>query len=158
MSNLPSVDAVADYFLLKIHVGNGDAITNLKMQKLCYYAQAWSLALRDSRPMFSEPIEAWALGPVCPSLYKRFKKYKWQAIDPTALKTRPLDVLSEEDRELLDGVWNKYGSLSATQLKVMTHAEEPWKKAYDEQVQRSHCNNEIDNKDMQEFYGQQQAR
>ena len=106
-ANLPSVNAVADYFLLKIPCGTGDGITNLKLQKLVYYAQAWSLALRNGTPMFSEPIEAWASGPVCRPLYRRFKKYRWQLIDPSDFTRKSIDDLGEDDINLLDEVWNK---------------------------------------------------
>lgn len=48
----------ADYFLSKIDEDAGDVITNLKLQKLVYYAQGFSLAL-CGRPLFAERIEAW---------------------------------------------------------------------------------------------------
>ena len=35
-----------------------DPLTNLRLQKLLYYAQAWSLVLRESE-LFPEEIEAW---------------------------------------------------------------------------------------------------
>ena len=41
-----------------------------KLQKLCYYAQAWSLVW-DEEPLFEENIEAWANGPVVPRLYRK---------------------------------------------------------------------------------------
>ena len=43
-------------------------ITTMKLQKLCYYAQAWSLVWEEE-PLFDEEFEAWANGPVCPELY-----------------------------------------------------------------------------------------
>src|SRR5689334_14747494 len=80
MRNLLSCDTVADFFLLQVDDLAGDTISNLKLQKLCYYAQAWSLAL-DGKPLFGERIEAWAHGPAIPALYGRFKKYGFQAIE-----------------------------------------------------------------------------
>lgn len=44
-----------------------DYLTHLRLQKLLYYVQAWSMAMR-SRPMFPERIEAWGHGPVVPNL------------------------------------------------------------------------------------------
>ena len=35
---------VADYFLNRVETEQGSSITHLKLQKLCYYAQAWYLA------------------------------------------------------------------------------------------------------------------
>ena len=63
----------ADYFLSKIDEDAGDVITNLKLQKLVYYAQGFSLAL-CGRPLFAERIEAWQHGPVCPLFSQSTKR------------------------------------------------------------------------------------
>ena len=60
-----SVFDVAAYILQKC----GD-MSCMKLQKLCYYAQAWSLVWDDA-PLFDEDFEAWASGPVCPELFHR---------------------------------------------------------------------------------------
>ena len=44
----------------------------MKLQKLIYYSQAWSLVW-DDEPLFPERIEAWINGPVVPELYERHK-------------------------------------------------------------------------------------
>ena len=116
MRNSVSCHVVADYFLLRVDPTEGDTISNLKLQKLCFYAQAWALALRD-RALFENECEAWAHGPVVPELYDRFKHNGWQAIDPTDLKTDPLSSLSDEDIELLDTVWDKFKSLKVADLE-----------------------------------------
>ena len=64
---MASVLNVAQYVLNKV----GD-MTTLKLQKLVYYCQAWSLAW-DGKPLFDEEFEAWANGPVCPELFKKHK-------------------------------------------------------------------------------------
>ena len=38
-------------------------MSTMKLQKLCYYAQVWSLVW-DDYPLFDEDFEAWANGPV----------------------------------------------------------------------------------------------
>ncbi|MBQ1165829.1 DUF4065 domain-containing protein, partial [Streptomyces sp. A73] len=40
----------------------------LKLQKLCYFASGYHLAW-EGRPLFREPFEAWANGPVVYDLY-----------------------------------------------------------------------------------------
>lgn len=151
MRNLPTCDAVADFFLLQIDINAGDSITNLKLQKLCYYAQAWSLALRD-RPMFDEDIEAWPHGPVLPELYRRFKKYGFQGIDPHDLKTEPLRVLSDDDQDLLIDVWNRYGQFSGRQLEKLTHQERPWREARGEAPPGARSVEALDHEIMKSFY------
>ena len=45
-----------------------DRLSHLRLQKLLYYTQGWSLALRD-KALFKDRIEAWAHGPVVKKLY-----------------------------------------------------------------------------------------
>ena len=43
-------------------------MSTMKLQKLCYYAQAWSLVWDDT-PLFDEDFSAWRNGPVCEPLF-----------------------------------------------------------------------------------------
>lgn len=108
---------VANWFLSK------DSMIHKKLQKLCYYAQAWHCALYDGDPLFEEEIQAWIHGPVIPVLYSCFSKYGWLEIT----KTEPNDFLfTEKSLEILESVYNTYGDLSGNQLEDLTHSEEPW--------------------------------
>ena len=128
-ANHRSADAVADHFLLKIEPTSGDLISNLKMQKLCYLAQSWSLALLG-RPLFDDAIQAWGLGPAIPPLFRRFKPYLLGALDVYKLRTDPSKKLDAEELELLDWVWKKYGRYSGSDLEDITCGQAPWKEAY----------------------------
>ena len=64
-------DDVAKYFLSLSDDSSGDYISNLKLQKLLYYAQGFHLAIFN-KPLFNEPIEAWAHGPVVGSSYRKY--------------------------------------------------------------------------------------
>src|ERR1700722_15657717 len=95
-------------------------LTNLKLQELLYYCQAWHLALSDD-PLFSEEIEAWIHGPAVPHVFGTFKDYRWNVIE------RP--VTSLEDAAVIrhvNEVIGSYGQYGATQLERLTHSEEPW--------------------------------
>jgi len=120
---------IADYFLAKSDGEDGDLISNLKLQKLCYYAQGIGLVARNGSPLFSERLEAWLHGPVVPALYGHFKKYGRDAIPPVSV----LDLTKYDPADLmiLDDVCDYYGQYSAWRLREMTHAEDPWKNAYD---------------------------
>ena len=115
---------VANYFMSLTEDEAGDSITNLKMQKLVYYAQGFALAIFNA-PLFSEDIEAWTYGPVVPELYHEFKQYGGNPIP------RPdhfdCSMFSEEEKNLLDNVYSEYGQFSAWRLRDMTHNEPPWK-------------------------------
>ena len=151
MRNHLSSHAVADYFLLQVDFLAGDSISHLKLQKLCYYAQAWHLALH-AKPLFADRIEAWTHGPVVPDLYQRFKANSWQTIDPQDLRTDPMDEIAGEDRAFLDQVWERYGGRTGRQLENMTHAEAPWKDAYGDREPGEKCQVEITHEAMREFY------
>ncbi|MFJ5691830.1 Panacea domain-containing protein [Providencia stuartii] len=136
---------VADYFLSRCDDESGDTISNLKLQKLVYYAQGFSLVLLG-RPLFAEKIEAWMHGPVIPELYRKYKDYKNCALpQPESINW---DNYAEDEIELLDDVWNVYGQFSAWKLRNMTHEESPWKNNYIEGV----GSQEIDEKDLIEFF------
>lgn len=118
---------VAEYFLSLVDEEAGDALSNLKLQKLVYYAQGFSLAL-TGKPLFNETIEAWQHGPVVPSLYRSLKKHGSEPIPSPEnginLENYPVDVT-----ELLDEVYSVYGQFSASKLRNMTHQEPPWTEA-----------------------------
>jgi uncharacterized phage-associated protein len=150
-ANLPSVHTVADFFLLQVEGSEGDVISNLKLQKLCYYAQAWHLAI-TGKPLFSQQIKAWAHGPVIPDLYHRFKAFGSNSIDPSQLVSHPYEDLHAEDCEFLADIWAKYGAFSASQLERLTHSESPWKDAYGDTVPGLACEAIISHEAMQHYY------
>ena len=73
MATLTAQD-VADYFLSIVDEEQGDSLSNLKLQKLLYYAQGFHLAIKNE-PLFDEDIEAWTYGPVVPSVYNQYSQH-----------------------------------------------------------------------------------
>ena len=120
---MPICFDVANYFLAQTDEEAGDLISNLKLQKLVYYAQGFHVAMFNMKPLFNEPLEAWTHGPVVVSLYHAYKSFGSGPI-PRPKDFDP-DVLTSEIRELLDEVYKVYGQYSAWKLRNLTH-EEPW--------------------------------
>lgn len=114
-----SAHDVAAYIIEKM-----GPLSAMKLQKLVYYSQAWSLVW-DDRRLFPERIEAWAHGPVVPALYSQhrgqFQVSEWPQGDPT--------TLDETARETVDAVLKYYGNRNAQALSDMTHSEQPWRRA-----------------------------
>lgn len=136
-----SANDIAKYFLTLTDEECGDNISNLKLQKLLYYAQGFHLAIYG-KPLFDEPIHAWQHGPVVEAIYHRYKKHGANAIPvPKAVDFTkyPKDV-----RELLEDIYEVYGQYSATKLRNLTHDEPPWKDAED--------GAEIPHKAMKQFF------
>ncbi|PND52553.1 MULTISPECIES: Panacea domain-containing protein [Rhodococcus] len=105
-------------------------VSNLKLQKLLYYAQGHRLG-SVGEPLFGDELEAWAHGPVVRSVYHAFKDYGKSPIDPDpALEDFDWDDFKEIEDFLID-VWDRYGSLAAWALRERTHREPPWRDAFE---------------------------
>lgn len=113
---------IANKILAKPNSEYEELISNMKLQKLLYYMQGFHLAYFGT-PLFDDRIEAWQYGPVVPSVYDHFHKYKSQGIKPESEK---IITLSEEEEHLFDEVYKVYGEYSAIGLMNMTHSEFPW--------------------------------
>ena len=115
---------IAKKIICKTDVEHGDTISNLKLQKMLYYMQGFHLALFDS-PFFNESIEAWTYGPVVPVVFREFKRYRNRAINPENYCDEL--VLTGEEQQMFDRVYDDYNRFSAVALMRMTHSENPWK-------------------------------
>lgn len=130
------VSAVANEFLEK-----SSEISVLKLVKLCYIAQGFSLAILD-RPIFNDDkIEAWKYGPVVPSIYHEFKHFGRDNItskseyatlnDDLNFITETPKLTDENDKKIIQIVWNMYGKFSGNELVTMTHKRgTPWDLVY----------------------------
>lgn len=123
MSCLKCLD-IAYYFISSKEYGD---LTNLKLQKMLYYAQGMHLSYYGS-PLFNEKIEAWQYGPVVHKAYNEFKKYKDMPI-PHFEYNKQNDIDNKKD--FLDEVYIKYGKYSASKLCKLTHEKtSPWHTVY----------------------------
>lgn len=98
-------------------------ISNLKLQKLLYYAQGWHLALYG-QPLFQDAIQAWVHGPVVPYVFREYKEYAWR---PITKSVHP--IITADEGFHLNEVIRVYGGFDAVTLERMTHREDPWKNA-----------------------------
>lgn len=115
---------VAAYFLSSVDEEHDEGLSNLKLQKLVYYAQGFNLAL-FGEPLFSEDIEAWTHGPVVPELYQAYKRYGSDSIP--APDSIDLSKFGTRTTELLDEIYQVFGQFSAWGLRNLTHNEPPWR-------------------------------
>lgn len=114
---------IANSFLLLDEQNDGEGLSNMKLQKLIYYAQGFHLAL-FSKPLFSDNIEAWRHGAVVPNLYQRYKNYG-KTLLPLA-DDEAFDKLTTDEFNLLEEIYQVFGQFSAWKLRNMTHEETPW--------------------------------
>jgi uncharacterized phage-associated protein len=120
---MATVFDVAKYILEKY-----GEMTAMKLQKLVYYSQAWTLVW-DEEPLFSERIEAWANGAVVQDLYTAHRRmFKVNAAN---FNTGKSSSLTKGQKNNIDRVWSVYGKYTAQQLSDINHQEPPWINARD---------------------------
>ncbi|HCR3195042.1 TPA: DUF4065 domain-containing protein [Morganella morganii] len=135
-----SAVAVANAFIQRALNGEIPDLTPMKLQKLMFYAQSWSLRLTD-KALIDDFFAKWQYGPVIPSLYHEVKMYGAGKItskisnveyDGTNLfSVQPMVPESDEHvNALISKIIEVYGALRGTQLSYLTHLPETaWHKA-----------------------------
>lgn len=118
---------IAKWFLninrAQMNFEDSEYITNLKLQKLLYYAQGYYLA-RKNDPLFKEDFIAWEHGPVIRKVYDEYKKNGAKGIEYNEDFNISID---KETEIILNEVYEKFGQFSAWKLRDMTHQEMPWR-------------------------------
>ena len=99
----------------------GESLSPMKLQKLCYYAQGYSLA--EGKELFPEDFQAWQHGPVVPELYQQYQHFHWRQI------TDEIELPNVEFLEFLRDIVSAYGRYDGAALSTMTHREQPWLEA-----------------------------
>lgn len=124
-----------------------ESMTHKKLQKLCYYAKAWYLALYDEN-LVDAPFMAWVHGAVQPNLYQKYKAYGFNYI-PQVLDTRNIP---EEFLNFAKDIYDSYGHLDGDELEKLNHNEAPWIKARGDAKPWQSCNAVISEDDMRTYY------
>lgn len=145
------VTDIANYFLCK------KEMTPKKLQKILYFAYSWYLAMmNESRvninvKLFNNAFEAWIHGPVCHEIYSKYKSHGASLIPKYKGE---LPNINEDDKEILDQVWDVYNGYTANQLESITHQHLPWKETREENGCSSFdwCDAEISDEKIFDYY------
>lgn len=122
---------VANFFVEMSNADEDSRMTNLKLNNLVYFAQAWSLE-KLGKHLFEEEVLAWKHGPIIPSVYRAFSPCSRNRISETAGDFSE-DNYSEEVRDLLLDVTEKYWDYSTSGLRNLTHRKGgAWSQIYSE--------------------------
>ena len=126
MAHHSAID-VAKWFLnrnnVEAMISEAEDISNLKLQKLLYYAQGAVLAITGD-PLFDDCIVAWEHGPVVIDVYHKYKGNGRNGIPFN--DDEPSEEYTEEEQSILESVYEEFGQYSAWKLRNMTHKETPW--------------------------------
>lgn len=123
------------------------SMTNKKLQKLCYYAKAWYLALNDTN-IVEESFEAWVHGAVQPKLYQKYKIYGFGYIPKVFDTTK----IPEEFLSFAREIYDSYGDLSGDELERLNHTETPWIEARGDLKPWQNSETIISENTMKQFY------
>ena len=96
-----------------------------KLQKLCYYAQAWNLVFNGQK-MFNGEFEAWVHGPVNRSLWNDLKGVGYCESPKDYFSKSAKLITGDATIGVLESVWEAYGRFSGFELERLSHTEDPW--------------------------------
>lgn len=143
-----SADRIARWFINHAEREAGEAITQLKLQKLVFYADAWFLANFD-RPLIADNFEAWAHGPAHRGLYAKYRDSGWNALAPEVG-----ELPSKKIWGFLTAVYKEYGQYGGKKLEEITHNELPWKEARGDIPAAAASNRAISKLTMRNYYAE----
>lgn len=136
---MTSAKAVAAYLVRKFNSlgdgneefsGNND-LTNLKLQKLLYFAQVEYMQSHDGEPLFDDDIEAWQYGPVVREVYNAFAQCGAYFITDFDIDYSEFGEIDSERAKFLDDFLKKGTAYSAWSLVNKTHEKNSaWDKTY----------------------------
>lgn len=88
------------------------------------------------RPLFNEECKAWMHGHVYEEVYDMFKGFKYNPIEDIrfVIFRDKFQMLTDEEKEIIDMVLNSFGMHSGKTLERITHKESPWADVYDDNV------------------------
>lgn len=125
-------------------------ISTLKLQKMLYYCNAFSLVLL-SRPLFDENFQAWANGPVVPDFFD-FHEGKHFIYIRDFCDMKP-PRLYKKEKEVIDLVIQKFAKYTGQELSDLTHQQRPWIEARENLPEGERCKNIISKDVMQDYFG-----
>lgn len=140
---MANVFDVAKYILSK-----KGTMSTWKLQKLCYYSQAWHYTWTE-HPLFANRIEAWANGPVVVDLFN-MHRHMFMISD---IQAGNISNLSDDEKNSIDIVLRDYGDMEPYALRELTHHEAPWMLARGNLPDNAKCSNEITLDSMGDYYG-----
>jgi len=157
MPNTTSHINLAKYFV-SLSNETGSLISNLKLQKLMFYAQAWHLAFFEEK-LINDEFQAWVHGPVLPDSWRTYRDFGWKPIIKDDLNQDFIDnfctnIVEPEQCELLNDVVEEYFGLTAFQLEKLTHSEDPWIIARGDLAPDEPSENVISDDSMIDYYQQ----
>lgn len=128
LSSIPTIFDIADMFIFRF-IENNKPLTNMHLQKLCYFFWANMIVLTDK--YLDIEFQAWRQGPVNYNLYQKYRSYGSENIEISQSEIDRIDVgkFDKRDLDIFEYIMNNYGDYSAEILSQLSHEENAWKEA-----------------------------
>ena len=150
MERLTSFDSKIEAVALCI-INTPYEITDLFLQKLLYYVNAFSICLRGIW-LFDDVCEAWVNGPVYRKIYEKYKVFDQQIITDIFVPDSYLSILTKEEIQLINYVMDCLGMYNGSILRNLTHKERPWLVAREGLDDSERSRNVIPQNDIKEYF------
>lgn len=137
MANHITTQKLCNWFIQRANE-SGTPLNPVKLNHLVILADWWHLH-RNGDFITNERAEAWASGPVLPSIYHEYKdEPPYSAIEHPSRRQPPL----EEETDIipfLEHIWNVYGKYTAKQLaRINTAPSSPWQQVQGKREEAEH--------------------
>ena len=149
---MANIVTVAKYLLTLAEISN-TKVNPLKLQKLLYYCEGWTLAITDKELFSGENFQAWLHGPVNVTVYHEFNT-SYGMFDPIDTPKFVHPNVTVEQRAIIDRVFEVYNQYSGSQLEMMTHTEKPWIETRGTLTSNMHSDKIIDKNTMRTEFSQ----
>lgn len=127
------------YYLVNLFKrDNGRKVTQLQIQKLMYFFEAYYMNVKNVDSLYDCPFKAWAFGPVAIPLYTRYKNLGDSGIELDEQDEKIGDSITDEKKKMIEKIYNVFGKkLTAMDLVSYTHMEgSPWSEKWNENEKR----------------------
>lgn len=119
------------YFLINLFTNDERPVTQLQIQKLMYFFEAYYMNVKDTNKLYECNFNAWMFGPVAIPLHKEFKSFAELPITLTEEKINIGNNISSEKKKMLEELYRVFGKLSPSALVNLTHmTDSPWYKKW----------------------------
>ena len=122
---------------VNLGVKENNPVTQMKLQKMVFFAHGLHLALNNGDPLIREKFLAWRFGPVVPTIYQLYKKWGNSPImERTSITVnfQPLANFSEltpSALEAINNTWEITKDVDAITLSNWSHStNSPWDITY----------------------------
>ncbi len=123
----------------------GCGITNLRLNLLLYFVQAYFITLSDGREQcFPEKIEARSYGVVVPDVHSEYRGYGSLCI--SHVKSEGAE-LSKRDRQAVEEVAEHFSKMNDSELSELVLKQTPWRNAF-----HPYCFQDITVKSIADFF------